>query len=56
MSNIPEQQTGKDIGQSNPTLDYWSYIYATTQSEALKQKAALILGISLSGKEAQEKK
>ena len=50
MSNIPEQQTGKGIGQNNPTLDYWSYVYATTQSEALKQKAALILGIK------QEKK
>ncbi|QHJ80973.1 MAG: hypothetical protein [Caudoviricetes sp.] len=45
MSNLVEQSAGKDTGQSNPTLDYWSYVYATTQSEALKQKAALILGI-----------
>ncbi len=35
---------------SEETLAYWEMIYATTQSEALKQKAALILGIK------QEKK
>lgn len=40
-----QTQSGKDLGTGNPTLDYWSYIYATTQSKALKQKAAIILGI-----------
>lgn len=45
MLNSVEQSAGKDTGTSNPTIDYWAHVYATTQSEALKQKAALILGI-----------
>ncbi len=40
-----QTQSERDSGIGNPTLDYWSYVYATTQSEALKQKAAIILGI-----------
>lgn len=31
-------------------LAYWEQVYATTQSEALKQKAALILGIKMEKK------
>ncbi len=30
--------------------DYWAQVYATTQSEALRQKAALILGIKQENK------
>lgn len=45
MLNSVEQSAGKYTGTSNPTLDYWSTVYATTQSAALKQKAAVILGI-----------
>ncbi len=45
MSNSAEHNAGSVTGASNPTLDYWAQVYATTQSEAMKQKAALILGI-----------
>ncbi len=48
MTNTQEKSKART--STNPTLDYWAYIYATTQSEALKQKAAIILGIK------QEKK
>lgn len=44
------------MGLPKETIAYWELIFATTQSEALKQKAALILGISLTGKETTEKK
>lgn len=56
MSNSAEPSAGKDTGTeynegySRPYLAYWEQVYATTQSAALKQKAATILGIK------QEKK
>lgn len=35
---------------SKEAIAYWECIHATTQSEALKQKAALILGIKQENK------
>lgn len=45
MTISQNESKGSTSESTNPTLDYWSQIYATTQSEALKQKAALILGL-----------
>lgn len=33
------------MGQSKEYLSYWELVYVTTQSEALRQRAAIILGI-----------
>lgn len=38
------------MGLPKETIAYWELIFATTQSEALKQKAALILGIKMEKK------
>lgn len=43
MLNTQELQTGCDTGVGKEYYNYWETMYVTTQSEALRQKAADIL-------------